>query len=369
MHAMKFKKLIIYYFSGTGNAENTALWVSDEAKKTGLETEIFNIAEIRNRQIPKHPANTLIGFISPTHGFHFPEIMRRFIKKFPKHDNCSAFVMNTRAGIRIGNKTIGGLSGVLHYWSSIILLRKGFKVVGLLPVDLPSNWISFHPAIKEKGTEIIYKRVEPKVRQFAKEIISGKRNYRALYNIIQDIIVSPISVLYILFGKYFFAKSFITSSDCDMCGLCEKTCPVQAIKQVDGRMFWTYKCESCMKCMNNCPQQAIETAHGFIIILWLLTSLSVGYLITHLLEYQFFESLQNETVKSLIISIVIFPFLFIGYRLMHRLMRFKIFERFFVLTSLTKLKFWGRYKAPKVNKQKTAKYILHNPLKNNIFDV
>lgn len=346
---MKFKKVVIYYFSGTGNAKNTALWVRNEAKKIGVDVEIFNIAKINNQEIPKPAKNTLIGFISPTHGFHFPAIMRKFIKKFPKSNNCSAFIMNTRAGIRIGSKTIGGLSGVLHYWSSIILIRKDYKIVGLLPVDLPSNWISLHPAIKKTGTELIYKCVEPKVRQFAKEIINGKRNYKALFDIIQDIIISPISILYILFGKYFFAKSFIASSDCDMCGLCEKTCPVQAIKQVDGRIFWTYKCESCMKCMNDCPHKAIETAHGFIIVIWFLTSLFVGYVISYLLNHQFFANwqwLQNETIKTLIVSFAIFPFLFIGYRLMHWLMQFKIFERFFVLTALTKYKFWGRYKAP-----------------------
>lgn len=346
---MKFNKVVIYYFSGTGNAENTALWVCDEVKKAGIEVKIFNIAKINNQEISKPEKNILIGFISPTHGFHFPEIMRKFIKKFPKSNNCSAFIMNTRAGTRIGNKIIGGLSGVLHYWSSIILIRKDYKIVGLMPVDLPSNWISLHPAIKKIGTELIYKRVEPKVRQFAKEIINGKRNYKALFDIIQDIIISPISVLYILFGKYFFAKSFIASSDCDMCGLCEKTCPVQAIKQVDGRLFWTYKCESCMKCMNDCPLKAIETAHGFIIVIWLLTSLFVRYVISYLLNHQFFENeqwLQNENIKTLIVSFAIFPVLFIGYRLMHWLMRFKLFERIFVLSSLTKFKFWGRYKSP-----------------------
>jgi ferredoxin/flavodoxin len=352
MKTQVYDSILIYYFSGTGNAKKTALWIKDEAKKIELEIKLFNIAKIDIQKIQKPTDNTLIGFISPTHGFHFPEIMRKFIKKFPKSNSCNVFVMNTRAGTRIGNKTINGLSGVLHYWSSIILNRKGYKIVGLFPIDLPSNWISIHPAISKKGTELIFKTVEPKVRQFAKEILNGKRNYKALsiYNIIQDIIISPISILYIWFGKYFFSKSFIASSDCDMCGICEKTCPVQAIKQVDSRMFWTYKCESCMKCMNNCPQKAIETAHGFIIVLWIFTSFFVGYVISQLLNFPYFENwqlLQNENIKTLIVSLAIFPFLFIGYRIMHWLMRVKIFERFFVLTSLTKYKFWGRYKIPK----------------------
>jgi len=346
---IKFRRIIIYYFSGTGNAKNTAFWIGEEAQKQGIDTEIINITKIRNKQIIQPEENTLIGFISPTHGFHFPGIMRKFIRDFPKVKNCSAFVANTRAGLRLGKIIIPGLSGLLHYWALTLLYLKGFKIIGLQAVDLPSNWISIHPSLRKKGVEIIYRHVEPKVRSFAKKIIDGERSYRALYDIIQDTIISPVSILYILFGKYFFAKSFIASSDCDMCGLCKKTCPVQAIKQVDNRMFWTYKCESCMKCMNNCPQKAIETAHGFIIVLWFFTSFFIGYAISQFLSYPNFENwqwLQNKNIKTLIASLIIFPFLFIGYRLMHWLMRFKIFEHFFVLSSLTKYKFWGRYRAP-----------------------
>ena len=345
----KYKKLIIYYFSGTGNAKNTAFWIADEAKRNGLDSEVINIYKLDARKISQPLENTLVGFISPTHGFHFPEIMRKFIKRFPKVNNCSAFVANTRAGLRIGKVFLPGLSGLVHYWSSILLSIKGFNIIGLQTVDLPSNWLSIHPTVRDKGIKLIYQHVEPKVRCFAIKIINGKKTYRALYDIIQDMIIAPISILYIFFGKYFFAKSFIASADCNMCGLCEKTCPVQAIKRVDNRMFWTVKCESCMKCMNSCPQKAIETAHGFIITSSIVLTTGMTYLINRILTlipFANWQFLQNENIKLLITTIVFFPLLFIGYRIMHFLMRFKLFERIFVLSSLTKYKFWGRYKAP-----------------------
>jgi len=352
---MKYKQVIIYYFSGTGNAKNTAFWIAEEVEKKKIKCEVHNIAKIKSNEIAISDENTLIGFISPTHGFHFPEIMRKFVRHFPKMKNCSAFVVNTRAGLRLGKVFIPGLSGVLHYWTAIILHSKGFRVIGLQAVDLPSNWLSLHPAVRKKGIELIYKHIEPKVRSFATKIIDGKKSYRVFYDIIQDIIISPIAILYILFARYFFAKSFISSSDCDMCRLCEKTCPVQAIKQIDNRMFWTFKCESCMKCMSNCPQKAIETAHGFIIAgSLILTSLS-AFLINHILTFSPFvdwQVLENEYIKSILNTIVFFPLLFIAYRIMHYLMRFKLFERIFVLSSLTKYKFWGRYKAPNKTAEK-----------------
>ncbi len=303
---MKYNRIILYYFSGTGNAKNTAFWIADEAKKLGFEADIINITT--NKKISQPQENTLIGFISPTHGFHFPGIMRKFIRRFPNAKNCSTFVMNTRAGLRAGKIFIPGLSGVLHYWAALILYSKGFKIVGLQPVDLPSNWLSLHPAIREKGIKRIYQHIEPKVRNFAQKILNGKISYRALFDIIQDIIVSPLSILYIFFGKYLFAKSFIASSECTLCGLCENACPVQAIKRIDNRMFWTTQCGSCMKYMNHCLQKAI------------------------------------------MVTILFFPLLLVAYRIMHWLMRFRLFERIFVLTSLTNYKFWGRYNAPGRNK-------------------
>ena len=106
--------------------------------------------------------------------------MRTFIKRFPKASNCSAFIANTRAGLRVGKVFLPGISGVLHYWSSLILIRKGFKIVGLYPVDLPSNWLSLHPTVRKNGIELMYQRIQPKVRRFAAKNLRGENKLQSL---------------------------------------------------------------------------------------------------------------------------------------------------------------------------------------------
>lgn len=344
---MIFKKVVIYFFSGTGNAKNVAFWIADEFKNSQIAVEIFDISKIDKIKISIPEENSLIGFCSPTHGFHFPEIMRNFIHNFPKVSNCAAFIVNTRGGLRIGRIFTPGLSGLVHYWSSLRLILKGFKIIGLLPVDLPSNWLFLHPTVRKKGIFLIYQHAEPKVRKFANKIIAGKRVYRALYDIIQDSIAALISIGYILIGQYFLAKSFISTSACDDCGLCEKNCPVSAIKKVNNRMFWTYKCESCMKCMNECPQKAIEIAHGFVILVGIITSIVLGFAINQLLSIQAFEDwqwLENKTIRFTFWSVLSIPILFFSYRITHRLMKYKFFEFIVKYTSFSKYRFWGRYK-------------------------
>ena len=97
----KYDTLVIYYFSGTGNAKHCAEWICDAAEKHGIKSSMVDISKTEVRSISPPTAGTLVGFCSPTHGFHFPEITRKFIRRFPAAKGVDAFVLNTRAGMRI----------------------------------------------------------------------------------------------------------------------------------------------------------------------------------------------------------------------------------------------------------------------------
>ena len=114
-----------------------------------------------------------------------------------------------------------------------------------------------------------------------------------------------------------------------------------------GNQFWTFNCESCMNCMSNCPNRAIETGHGYIgAFIYVFMSVLMG-LFNKYFGLWFF-TIENSLLKMLIESALFVAFMGIWYRILHWLLRFKIFERLIVYTSLTKYKWWGqRYKAMK----------------------
>ena len=349
MKNASFQKLKIYYFSGTGNAANVAKWFADEAGNLGLENEIVNIADLRGKVINRESENTLIGICSPTHGFNFPPITLKFIFRFPRGRN-KVFIMNTRAGMKLWKIHTIGLSGLAQLLSALVFLFKGYRIVGMRPVDLPSNWISIHPGIRKKVVVSIFRRCERNTRRFARHILQGKKRYRALFDIVQDLAISPIALGYYFVGRYILAKSFIATHDCTLCNLCVKSCPVQAIRILDRRPYWTFKCESCMKCMNSCPQRAIQTAHGLVIgSLYLLFTIGMEWLyfysVDHLPEGTFRTIMQSGSMEFLVASALCIPFLLVAYRLVHFLMRYRIFERIVSYTSLTIFRFWRRYRA------------------------
>lgn len=343
------KKYLIYYFSGTGNAKATAEWISRTIKENGYECRLVDISLIDRKNIPLPQKDTRLGFMGPTHGFNFPPILFHFLLRFPKVKGNKAFIINTRAGLKMGKIFLPGLGGMALYFSALILMTKSFRIVALKGIDLPSNWISFHPGIRQKVVDSIIKKRKAESIKFAENLLADKRIYRGLYPIIIDLLITPIAILYYLLGRFFLAKTFIASSDCTNCGLCESTCPVNAIKIIDSRRFWTYRCESCMKCMNNCPERAIETAHGFVILLLFFLNGTVLYWLNKLIPMKeiFEENLTHwmaESILFIVNNLVLIFMIFISYRIVHFLMRFKVFERIITLSSLSHYKFWRRYK-------------------------
>ena len=347
-----FKSLIIYYFSGTGNAKTAAHWIADKAEERQLETEIIRIDKDTLVPDKAFREGTLAGFCFPTHGFNTPPIVIDFIRRFPKSPNTKVFLLNTRAGMKMYKLFTPGMSGLALWWPALMLWLKGYKCIGYQPLDLPSNWISLHPGLRQKVVDSIFIRCKDKTDRFSSKILSGKKVYQAFWGIPVDIAISPISVLYYLFGRYALSKTYFASYKCNNCDKCIKECPVQAIKYVDNRPYWTYKCESCMHCVNHCPERAIETGHAFIVFLWWMAFTTVPLLIMRLLKV--YDILPGDIIHSsykYIYQAVQYGvgmwIIFGGYGLMHYLLRFKWINYLVTWTSLTKIKFWRRYKAPR----------------------
>lgn len=349
---MNYDHVVIYYFSGTGNAKNAALWIAQVAEHQGVPVQLINIDRFEKINVPEIKGKTLIGFCSPTHGFNLPPIMLKFIRKFPKVKNADTFILNTRGGLKLSKLFLPGLSGLAQFQPAIMLFLKGFKIVGMQPLDLPSNWLILHPGLREKVIKSIYSRCRKIVDGFALRLLDGKRKFRAFLSLPFDIAVIPIAIGYYFIGRFFLAKTLVATDACTNCEKCIIECPVRAIKMKANRPFWKYKCESCMRCVNACPQRAIETAHSFSAFLLIISSVIISPLLISGLKYlevldYVNQSVFTRNIWSIIDAVIFLLFVFISYRILHYLMRFKVINQLITYTSLSTYRFWRRYKAPK----------------------
>jgi len=344
-----YSNIVIYCFSGTGNALQGSRWIIEKATERGLNAQLIPIDRLKKATIPFTEGKTLVGFSSPTHGFNLPWIMLKFIFRFPRSKGQDTFIMNTRAGMKMSKLFVPGLSGIAQFLPMLILFLKGYKIKGLLPLDLPSNWVSVHPGLRQKVVASIFEKRRLEISRFIEKILIGKRHYSRKVFIFMplDLVVAPIALAYFLYGRFFLSKTFIASTDCNDCRLCEQKCPTESISIINNRPYWRFTCESCMRCINICPQKSIQSSHSLAVIIIYITSSIPVFLWLNKTVDQYSTGL-NEYV----LPVLLFPFkwglklfcFYLIYRAFFSLMKIKVINKFFEITSLTK--FWRRYKAP-----------------------
>jgi NAD-dependent dihydropyrimidine dehydrogenase PreA subunit len=340
-----YDHVTIYYFSGTGNALTAGRWIRENAEKKGIKADLIPIDRFKEINVPVSEGKRLLGFCYPTHGFGIPWFMLKFISRFPARERCDVFLLNTRAGSKIFKWFAPGVSGIAQILPALILLVKGFRIRSLLPLDMPSNWVSVHPGYNQATVAALVARCRAMVYDFCAKVFVGRRHFRANVFVMMplDIALAPIAFMYFMYGRFFFAKVFIASTDCDSCSLCEQKCPTASIRMVNKRPFWKFTCESCMRCINICPRKAIQASHSLAVVIVVVSSFLPLALLLKIVNSYIPTALQKPA-DFIVNWGILLTFIFIISGLVFWLIRLKWINKLFSATSLTK--YWRRYLAP-----------------------
>lgn len=353
---MIFKNAIFYFWSGTGNSYQSACWLAEQAEKKGVTAEVLALEQAAAMQKTADSADRLMGLVFPTHGFTAPWQVLKLVWRLPRSRAGRAFCVTTRAGLKFGPLLIPGISGSAPFIVSLLLFFKGYRVRGVVSVDMPSNWFSLHPIQSRNKQEAIILRARPRVMGFLERLLGGDSVWctrNIFFEITWGLLLSWISIAYLLIGRFFLAKLFFANGKCDGCGVCAAQCPVQAIRMWRSsppRPFWTYRCESCMRCASLCPCKAIEAGHSWGVALYFLTSVPVAATLAVWLGGRLAaeQGLLQSGLYLALQLLLTYPALFLSYFLFQTLLRLRIFNWLFTHTTMTHLSFWGRYHAPDV---------------------
>lgn len=266
---MSYREAIFYFYTGTGNSYRVAVWMADAASLTDDAASLTNdavrdagtavtVSSIKSA----HPSEeigqgetVLLGLVMPTHGFTAPWTMLSFALRLPRRRHTHAVVVATRAGFE----------GTATLLVASILALKGYRIRGTAGIDMPSNWISLHPGLSPDAVAGITARARKKAALFMDAILSGGQRFTSWVVSLLGLLVLPISLAYLLIGRFFLVKLFFASDRCNGCGLCAEHCPNGALEMRGSgsrsRPYWTFRCESCMRCMAYCPTRAVEASH------------------------------------------------------------------------------------------------------------
>jgi len=251
-------KLLILYFSGTGNTQYVARYLSRKIEHLPIETQVLSIEQIPPGEVSSFDV-LAAGF--PTYASDSPEVFREYVAQLPPVENKGAFAFCTK-GAYAGNALRRNLKR---------LMARGYVPLGAESVMMPgsdglafvgkTSWMARSAQNKDFGQLSAADRLAQRMEQVLTGMAEGQpaEEHR---------VPLPMSVsgylfdwlwalLYESFGKYMKGK-FYADERCNNCGLCVQICPAQNIVLDDRGITFLDRCYLCMRCIHQCPQEAIQ---------------------------------------------------------------------------------------------------------------
>lgn len=277
---MPYENARIHYWSGTGNTLKISKWVHGFLKDKVGKVSISSIMNTDPGSLIRRGQKSLLLILMPTHGFTAPWPVIKFCLRLPMGGKTHAATIANGGGSHPGFY-LPGFSGSANFIISLILLLKGYKIRGFVDIDMPVSWPAFFPSMNRAHIDRFLSRAEGVTISFLESILSGKRRIIRLRNAVEFVfgtLLLPVSGLYILIGRLFFAKLQFANTKCNSCGICAENCPHGAIlmkgREDFEKPYWTFRCESCGRCLSYCPQKAVETGHSMGVLIWYATSIA-----------------------------------------------------------------------------------------------
>ena len=240
-------KVVIYYFSGTGNTELTVKKWLEEAQKHNIELDLVNIEKVTDKEIDASGYDK-IGFGYPIHAFNAPSNVNKFAKRIKKLDKKTpAFaVMVSGEYMNLNHSSHLKLAGILK--------RRNIYFESEYHYIMPYNMIFRHT---EKRAYQMYKTMNELVPLDVEDyLVNNKphklnkhkfmRTFTWLLRIEQ--LFAPVN------GKTYR----INKKKCIKCMKCVNSCPTQNIEFKDGKFKFHNRCLCCTRCSFYCPTNAFS---------------------------------------------------------------------------------------------------------------
>ena len=234
----------IYYFSATGNSLAVALELAEKLNAP----EPISIPGTLVLDDPYEAASTAdqVGFVFPVHRASLPEMVRGFIEKMPKREDCYYFAVSTYTVF--GWNEFWDIDEILGSENCWLNYATGVRTMGNVgPVD--------------PGSKVIDNRIR-QISEQVDEIVEAVGNY-------QENTFRRSSKLFGKLVRFYTGRRrqsivFKVDNRCKKCGICAQVCPAQNIvmqgdEDSNSAPIRSNKCEACYACLHWCPTNAIGT--------------------------------------------------------------------------------------------------------------
>ncbi|MHA1729665.1 MAG: EFR1 family ferrodoxin [Promethearchaeota archaeon] len=253
-------KILILYFSGTGNTHYIASYIHSHLRSENFPSEI-SCETIENFPPERVSQFDLLCFGFPVFELNSPAIVREYLSKIPNIKQKGVFLFCTM-GFAAGN----AFRKNFKYFRN-----KGYLFLGHIAVKMPGTDGLLMLKEKSRYVQMAIQKdyaIIPSLDDFIQEITQCANRLVAGEDLITFQRKLPHSIIDLFFGWVFhllyiilvkiMKKQFRVDDNCNLCKLCVKICPVQNIFLDEEKIHFSDKCNVCLRCIHQCPQKAIQ---------------------------------------------------------------------------------------------------------------
>ena len=240
-------KVVIYYFSGTGNTELTVKKWAEEAIKHNIELDLVNIEKVNDTEIDASGYDK-IGFGYPIHAFNAPRNILKFAKRFKKLEK------KTPAFAVMVSGEYMNLNHSSHLKLASILKRKNIYFESEYHYIMPYNMIFRHT---EKRAFQMYKTMNELVPLDVEDYLVNNKPHKLKKHKFMRTFTWLLRIEQ-LFAPVNGKTYRINKKKCIKCMKCVNSCPTQNIEFVDGKFKFHNRCLCCTRCSFYCPTNAFS---------------------------------------------------------------------------------------------------------------
>ncbi len=241
-------KVLILYFSATGNTAKIAKVIEEEFTKMSAVVTTSDITSLADRQpnIDLEPYQAVV-FGAPIQSRRAPRVVREWLKTLDgQGKKCSMFF------------TYGGFGAhPTHFSTRQILKEQNFSVVS------SAEFLGAHTfnlggwkALENRPNELDFKVAKDYVALTCKRFTG--EDSRILGELEKtEYTEEQLDSAETLRFKVLTRLPTRAGEGCSMCLVCEESCPTGAMEAESGEAD-KEKCIACLACVSNCPEEVLK---------------------------------------------------------------------------------------------------------------
>ncbi len=235
-------KLLIAYFSGTGNTAYVASLLGQRLSSS-FEVVLREMTEVTEDDVGKADC---LGLGFPVHAFNAPEVFYRWVKGLKNVRGKKVFAFSTSGeGLRQNDVPFSYLAALLKRKGAVLISARRY----VMPYD-----IIFRVEEAMASTMVRYAGL---LSAYQAAEIARMEEFAVPRNTLRRI-VSFLFRIEWPYARFQGKRMKVDENGCSRCGLCASNCPVGNIRLEEGKVVFSRKCTMCMRCVMNCPRDCIR---------------------------------------------------------------------------------------------------------------